>query len=301
MKARDAKTLLDPAYLSRLSNYKLLARLAVEGFLSGIHRSVFHGFGMEFLQYRSYTPGEDLKYLDWKVLARNDRLYTKVFEEETETDCLLLLDASASMDYQGSRASCTKLDYARMVAACLAYLATKQGDRPGLFAYDEHLRLAIPPRAHSGGFDAIARSLPGIEARGAARHAQMPVRIARHFRRRSIIVLLSDMLEAEEELPPILRGLSARGCDCIALQILDPDEVDLPKLDLTRFIDAESGRELIASPGSIRDAYDAGFAAYSEQLTGGLNSGRIDYCRILTNESIGQALAAFLRQRGRNR
>ncbi|MEO0796417.1 MAG: DUF58 domain-containing protein [Verrucomicrobiota bacterium] len=291
------KDLLDPAHLTQIANMQLLARTAVEGFLSGMHRSVFHGFGTEFLQYRNYTPGEDLKYLDWKVLARSDRLYTKVYQEETNMNCTVLLDCSGSMDYGGERSVCTKFRYAAMIAACISYLAGRQGDNVGLFAYSDELLEAVEPGHRSGQLTRVMHALTRLQPHGAAAHQRTLDNLTHPFKHRGIVVLISDMLEAEDTLPALLRNFRYRHCDVIALQVLDPDELDLPQPQVTRFKDMEAGREVIAWPQTVRDQYSERMSTFIETLRQGFFKNQVDYLRMQTTDSLGLALAKYLHHR----
>lgn len=295
--ATSAHQLLDPAHLAQLGNYALLARSAVEGFLSGMHRSLFHGFGTEFLQYRDYTPGADLKYLDWKLLARSDRLYTKVYQEETNMNVYLVLDASASMDYRGERAACTKFRYACMIAACLAYMASRQGDNVGLFAYGDSLREIIPPGHRGGQLERILQALSRLKLEGAAEHDKMLQVFGNQLRHRGIVILLSDMLEGEIVLPEQLKRYRLRHCDTLALQVLDPDELDLPETGVARFRDIETGREVITWPEATRENYKSLMGDFQETLRKGFADGQVDHLRLTTDESLGYALARYLHHR----
>ena len=298
MSRAATKDLLDPAELVRLDNYALMAKAAVEGFLSGMHRSLFHGFGTEFLQYRNYVPGEDLKYLDWKVYARRDRLYTKVYQEETNMNVYLLVDASASHDYAGTRAPCDKLRYACMTAAALAYLASRQGDNVALYAYNDHVREVVEPGHRAGHLQRVFHALTRLRAEGRADHEQVLNAVLHHMRNRGVVVFLSDMLEAEETLPPLLRQLRFAHCDALGMQVLDPDELDLPQPRATRYLDAEAeGREIITHAPAVRANYAREMNAYLERLRTGLASARVDYLRLLTHDSLGHSLARYLHKR----
>ncbi|GHB97603.1 DUF58 domain-containing protein [Cerasicoccus arenae] len=291
------KDLLDPSHLTQIANMQLLARTAVEGFLSGMHRSVFHGFGTEFLQYRNYTPGEDLKYIDWKVVARTDKLYTKVYQEETNMNCTVLLDCSGSMDYQGSRASCTKFRYAAMVAACIAYLAGRQGDNVGLFAYSDELLEAVEPGHRAGQLSRVMHALARLKPHGAAAHQRTLDNLTHPFKHRGIVILISDMLEAEDQLPRLLRNFRFRHCDVIALQVLDPDELDLPQPQVTRFRDLEAGKEVVAWPSSVRTQYTERMNEFLANLRTGFSKSQVDYLRLQSTDSLGLALAQYLHHR----
>lgn len=291
------KDLLDPAHLTQIANMQLLARTAVEGFLSGMHRSVFHGFGTEFLQYRNYSPGEDLKYLDWKVLARSDKLYTKVYQEETNMNVTVLLDCSGSMDYAGERAPCTKFRYAAMIAACISYLAGRQGDNVGLFAYSDELLEAVEPGHRSNQLSRVMHALSRLEPHGAAAHQRTLDNLTHPFKHRGIVILISDMLEAEHELPRLLRNFRFRHCDVIAMQVLDPDELDLPQPKVTRFRDIEAGKEVVAWPQTVREQYGRRMDQFLSDLKTGYFKSQVDYLRLKSTDSLGLALAQYLHHR----
>lgn len=291
------KELLDPAHLTRIENYALMARAAVEGFLSGMHRSVFHGFGTEFLQYRNYVPGEDLKYLDWKVYAKRDELVTKVYQEETSMNCYFVIDASASHHYQGERAACSKLRYACMIAASLAYLATRQGDNIALFAYQDSIVEALEPGHRSGQLHRFLQALTRLKPEGPANHERLLQSITHHMRNRGLVVYLSDMLEAEEMLPRMLQSLRFQHCDCLALQILDPDELDLPHAYPVRYIDSETGKEVTTFAETVREGYEQSMAKFMEDLKSGFRRAQVEYTPLLTTDHLGHALSQYLHSR----
>jgi len=289
--------LLDPATLAGMGNLALMARAAVEGYLSGMHRSLLHGCGTEFVQYRNYTPGEDLKYIDWKVYARSDRLYTKVYEEETNMNCYVLMDASASMDYKGTEAACSKFHYARMVAACIGYLAQRQGDNIGLFAYGEHLREAIEPGHRSGQFERFLKGLGRAQPEGAAAHEALLKALSMRLRQRGLVIYLSDMLEAEDTLTKALARLRFAHCEVLAIQILDPDERNFELPRVARFVDSETGREVVSWPDAVRARYQAGMEHFQNKLRTGFAQAGIDFLSLSTRDALGPAMAAYLKRR----
>ena len=291
------KDLLDPAHLTRIENYALMAKAAVEGFLSGMHRSVFHGFGTEFLQYRNYVPGEDLKYLDWKVYAKRDELVTKVYQEETSMNCYFVVDASASHHYQGERAACSKLRYACMIAASLAYLATRQGDNISLFAYQDTIVEALEPGHRNGQLHRFLQALSRLKPEGQANHERLLQSITHHMRNRGLVVSLSDMLEAEDTLPRLLRNLRFQHCDCLALQILDPDERDLPHGYPVRYIDSETEKEVTTFADTVRDGYQSSMDQFMSDLKAGFRRAQVDYKSLLTTDHLGHALSQYLHHR----
>lgn len=296
--SRQATTdLLDPAYLTAIANYALLARIAVEGFLSGLHRSLFHGFGSEFLQYRAYSPGEDPRYIDWKAFARRERLQTKVYQEETNMNVLLVLDASASLDYQGSRAPCSKFRYASMLCAAIAYMAARQGDKVGLTLYSDTVLESIPPGQRNNRMASLYHALAKVSPSGTSNHAGVAEFLGHQLRGRGVIVFISDMLDAEQELPAIIGRLRIRHYDSMALQVLDPDELDFPQQEAARFVDMETGGERITSPKRVAERFNQSMRAAHEVLRTGFTDNRIDYRVFSSAEPFGTALSAFLHHR----
>jgi uncharacterized protein (DUF58 family) len=291
------KDLLNPAYLASLNDFQLMSRVAVEGFMAGIHRSITHGSGMEFLQYRNYSQGEDLKYLDWKVLAKSDKLYTKVCQEETKMKCYIVLDTSASMHYQGSRAACSKHYYACMVAACIAKSASRQGDNVGLFAYSDHLSESVEIGGRLGQADRISQALTRLKPSGKAQHESMLQMFLHHFKTRGTVIYISDMLEGEAVLPKLLRNFRVNRSDCLAIQILDPDELDLPQNRVTRYLDSELEGEVTTYPKTARTDYKEQMGAFLEQLRNGLAQSQVDFLPLVTTDSLGVSLAKYFDHR----
>lgn len=292
-----AAELLSPATLARIDNYSLLAKTAVEGFLSGLHRSLSHGTGGEFLQYRNYTPGDDLKYVDWKVYSRQNKFHTKVFREETNMNLSLVLDASASLDYQGSRAPCGKWRYASMVAASLAYMASRQGDNVGLFLYNKGVVQALDPSRSAGQLQRIFGSLTRQQPAHTADHARAWNYLTGHFRSRGLVVFLSDFLDGGDTLPPLLKRLRYAHHDCLAIQVLDPDELDLPFHHSTEFIDAEGTGRIDTYPASVRADYIRSMNDFLALLSQSMKRSQVEFLRLTTSDSLANSLATYLNKR----
>lgn len=289
--------LLSPATLARIDNYSLLAKMAVEGFLSGLHRSLSHGTGGEFLQYRNYTPGDDLKYVDWKVYSRQNRFHTKVFREETNMNLSLVIDASASLNYGGERAAWGKWRYAAMLAACFAYMASRQGDQVGLYVYNDRIIEALEPSRAAGQLQRVFGILTRQQPTGRADHEHAWNYLTGHFRRRGMVVFLSDFLEAEDSLPPLLKRLRFARHDCLAIQVLDPDEIDLPFDRSTEFIDLESGRRIDTWPAGIRSSYSRAMNDFLVRLSESMTGAQVDFLRMVTSDSLAHSLATYLHKR----
>ncbi len=293
-------SLLDPAHLKGIEDYSLLARVVVDGAMPGIHRSLRQGRGNEFFQYRPYERGEDMKMVDWKVYAKRDELVSKTFQEDTNFTVYLVVDASASMGYEGKRASCSKLRYAKMLAACFAYLSQRQGDRFGLFAYSDEVQQWIRPRSGSGHLNRLLVSLGSLEAKGRNDHEQAWGKFANSLPGRSMVVFISDFLEAEDTLSERLRFALSSHYECLCLQVLDPEEMDLPDAEAIRFAEMEGDREISSAPPAIREKYLNDMNAFVEDLRGKLASVSAEFETLRSDQELGHALRRFLGLRNRN-
>ena len=292
-------TLLDPAHLKGIEDYSLLARVVVDGAMPGIHRSLRQGRGNEFFQYRPYERGEDTKVVDWKVFARRDELVSKTFQEDTNFTVYLAIDASASMGYQGKSASCSKLRYAKMLAACFAYLAHRQGDLFGLFAYSDQVQQWIRPRSGSGHLNRVLVSLGSLEAKGENDHDLAWDKFTNSLPGRAMIVFISDFLEAEDSLSERLRFSLSSRYESLCLQVLDPDELDLPDAEAIRFAEMEGDREVSSAPPAIREKYRSDMNAFVEDLREKLASVSAEFETLRSDLDLGHALRRFLGVRNR--
>jgi uncharacterized protein (DUF58 family) len=284
---------IDPAALMRIRDLELRARSVVEGFWHGIHRSPYHGFSVEFTEYRPYTPGDDTRYLDWKLVARTDRAYIKKFEDETNLRCHLIVDGSRSMSY-GSRGY-TKADYARTFAATLGYFLGQQGDAIGLLTFDGSVREYLPARNRPGH---LRHLMLALERSGEGRETNLaePLRrIAELVRKRGMIILLSDFLAPIEELESSLALLAAAGHEVLMFQILDPTEVSFDFTDAARFQDLESGRDLFLDPALARQEYKRRFEEHSKALQAIGERLGIDLRTTTTDQPMELALYDFLK------
>ncbi|MBV6520484.1 MAG: hypothetical protein MNPFHGCM_00599 [Gemmatimonadaceae bacterium] len=247
--------LIDPASIASLGRIEIVARWVVDGFLAGLHRSPRKGFSVEFAEFRPYMPGDDLRYIDWKIVARADRWMIKQFEEETNTRAALVLDVSKSMDWTGSTSRLTKLRYAEQIVAALALLFIRQRDAVGLIRYDEQLRTVIPPRARSIQWMRIIR---GLEQPGSGRESRMAdavVQAAKLVKRPGFVVLVSDLLIDREQIQNALRAVRAAGHQLIVLHVMDPLERDLDMVGEAVFADTETSLAIPATVADVRTAY----------------------------------------------
>ena len=289
---------LDPGVLARLGTMELKARTVVEGFLSGLHRSPYKGFSVEFAEYRQYMPGDDLSTLDWKVYARSDRHYVKKFEEETNLECHLLLDVSASMAYRGG-APMSKVEYGSVLAASLAFLMHRQRDATGLIAFDDTIRFRLPAGARPGHLHALLLALERMEAGRQSNVARPLHQLADALVKRSLVVVISDLLDDPE---PVIRGLKHlkfRGTDVIVFQVLDPDELTFPFRGAAKFRDLESADEITADPASVREAYLRELAGLTLRYDRDLRGAGIDYVQLDTSQPLDFALLTYLSARSK--
>ncbi|RMG13249.1 MAG: DUF58 domain-containing protein [Planctomycetota bacterium] len=284
---------------ARIARLDLAAQGLVEGPLTGLHKSPYQGFSVEFAQHREYTWGDELKHLDWKVFARTDRYYVKQYEEETNLQAHVLLDASESMAYQGSRALCGKYEYAATLTAGLCFLFLRQQDALGLSLFAEEEEGSLPPSAHPAQLRRVCELMAGAEVRAESGHAPIFARFAERPLRRGIVFVISDLLFPSEGFLAGLRRLRTCGHEVVVYHVLDPDEVDFPFDEATLFEGLEAGPELLTDPRALRDAYLARMRAFQEQLEEGCRGMRVDYVYAATNLSPGVALARYLTQRKR--
>ncbi len=288
---------LDPAVLARLGTLELKARTIVEGFLSGLHRSPFKGFSVEFAEYRQYIPGDDLSTIDWKVYARSDRHYVKKFEEETNVDCHVMLDVSRSMGY-GTH-GITKFAYAQCLAAALGYLMNRQRDAVGLTAFDEGTVAMLPATARPGHLRALLLTLDRLQLGARTNMAKPLHQLADGLTKRGMVVLISDLLDDPDQVVRGLKHLQFRGTDVVVFHILDPDELEFPFERATRFEDLETGDEVMALPPAVREHYLAAIGSLVDRYRRELGACGIDYHLLRTDQPLELALLAYLSTRER--
>ena len=289
---------IDPAVLARIGNLELVARTVVEGFLSGLHRSAHLGMSMDFAEHRAYMPGDDTRRIDWRLWARTDRYYVKEFEADTNANVLFLLDVSRSMRFAGDRArGLSKLDYARILVACLAQFSRQQRDRVGLFTFDDDVRDVIPASARH--LPLVLHTLERAEA-GRAGDLVTPIRrIADSIRRRSIVVLVSDLYEEPQRVLDAAAVLRGRGNDLVVFQVLDRAELEFPFDDAAVFEDLESGDRLPVVPGELRERYREMIRAHVDELRRRLGEQGAEFALLDTGVPLDYALFEYLANRQR--
>ena len=286
---------LDPAVLARIDNLELLARTVVDGFLSGLHRSPYLGFSLDFAEHRPYMPGDDIRRIDWRLFARTDRHYIKLFEAETNANFVVLLDVSASMSY-GSH-EVTKLDYARYLAACLSFLSHRQRDRVGLVTFDHEIVEYVPPSMKH--MDTTLHVLNRAKAGRPGSLAEPFLQITEMLARKGILVVVSDFYEEPDAVMRAMAPLRARGHDTIVFQVLDPAELRFPFENPSGFEDVETGEQIPVIPEKLRGDYTALMSRHVEDLQKRFAGQRIDYTLVDTSEPLDMALFQYLLARER--
>ena len=284
--------LCPPDTLAQIADLELVARIVVEGLLSGLHRSPFHGYSAEFSQYRDYRPGDDLKYVDWKLVARTDRVYTKQFRETTNMAATLVLDTSASMSFG---APISKHRYAMIVAAALSHIISAQGDAVGLVAADRML----PARAGRHNLRALLAMLSSLDASGGWQAAETVRRAAERLNRRGLLLVLSDFYDAEAETFDALKRAARMGHEVVIFQIMSREEIEFPYRRDLEFEDLETGRTVAVNAGLARRDYTDAVTAFLERCRRRAGAEGFQYSLIVTDTPPAQGLRSFLLARRR--
>ena len=297
--AKTAQTmLLEPQLVSRLGTLDFIARTLVEGFLVGLHRSPYHGFSVEFAEYRQYLPGESTQNVDWRVFAKTDRHYVRLFHEETNLHARLLLDVSASMDVSLDDERLTKLEYGRLLAAALGYLLVKQNDAAGLVTFDDRPRQIVPPRSSTRHLMHLLKILHQAEVGKTTEVGAVLDALADRMWRRGLIVIISDLVDDPDNVLRGLKHFRHRQHEVIVFHVLDPREVDLEIKREARFIDPEHEIEPIkAQPWHLKEAYAGAVEEWRGRLGRECRQHRIDYVPLTTDTPFDRALMAYLTKR----
>ncbi len=293
--ANLSTTYLNPQIVSQLNNLSLRARLVVEGFIAGLHRSPYHGFSVEFAEHRAYGPGDEIRHVDWKLYGKTDRYYVKQFEEETNLKCYLLLDQSRSMDFDSHGVS--KLTYAQTLAASLAYLMLKQQDAVGLALFDDRLRHYLPPRAKPSHLNTVLGYMARIKPGPETTIAPVLHQLAETIVKRGLIILISDLLDDLDEVLLGLRHLRHKHHEVVVFHLLDPQELEFSFSHRTRFRDMETGEVLTTEPWHIQQEYHRYMQEFVERYRWQCRQQNIDYLQITTNHTLDRALSEYLIKR----
>ena len=278
----------DPTELRKYGGLTLLARQVVEGFLTGVHRSPYKGFSVEFAEHRQYTPGDEIRHIDWRAFGKTDRYYVKEYEEETNLKAYLLVDASGSMDYRGSRKSLSKFEYAQHVAASLAYLMLHQMDAVGLITLDTKIRGLIPPKANPKHLLRVLTTLEKTTPGGETAMAPLWHELAgHHLKRRGMVFILSDFFDQLDPLMKALQHLRHRNHEVVLLQVLAPEELEFPFKRLTQFRNLETrDQKVLVDTRRLRDDYLASFQRYRAELKERAGRLHVDYHLLRTDKPV---------------
>lgn len=318
----DYKKYLQPSVISKLSNIELKAKFVVEGFIAGLHKSPYHGFSVEFAEHRQYMPGDDLKYLDWKVLGRTNRYYIKQFEEETNLKSYLIVDASKSMSFKSgdsqlssfsalkklfkkkdetaqNKSSISKLEYSTYLAASLSVLMHFQKDAAGLVVYDETIKTFIPPKATSQNLKLILQKLASVQPSGQTNTAAALNTVAERIKRRGLVIIFSDLFDDQQAVINALKHFRYKRNEVIVFQVLDPLEMSFAIDSPTIFKDLETNKEMLSQPISVINNYQEAVKEFIETYKTSCLSNNIDYTLISTETPFDTALMEYLNKRKR--
>jgi uncharacterized protein (DUF58 family) len=287
----------DPDAIARISDLTLRSRRLVEGAISGMHRSPFHGFNIEFAAYREYTPGDDLRRLDWRVFARSDRHYIKQYEQESNVRITFVVDASASMKYRGSAATLSKFDYAATLVVAMSMLLTRQQDPVGLVLFDEAATTVLPPAATQAQVAVISGLLERCTPARRTELGGLLGTVTGQLRRRSVLVIVSDLFTDLDAVYDGLNRLRFHGHEVLVMHVLDRDELELPFDGPTIFRDIEGEEELFAEPWAFRRSYQKAMDEFLEGVRKECGNRGYDHVRFLTDEPLGDSLSLFLHSR----
>jgi uncharacterized protein (DUF58 family) len=297
MSATASTRFLDPELLARVGSLELLARAVVEGFMSGLHRSPFTGFSTEFTEYRQYNPGDDLRYLDWRLLARTDRYFIKKYRADTNTQCHLLVDTSASMNYAHA-SSVTKLQYAQFLAASLAYLLNRQQDAVGLVAFADKVHTHVPARNRTGHMRTVFGHLSMLQAAGETHLAESLHQLAEILTRRGIVVIISDFYDQTDRLQEAFQHLRFKGHDLVAFHVLDQNELDFDFTDPVLLLeDAETQEQMPVLPDVVMSGYRERMREHVDGMRRCAANNKVDYEMLTTKQPLDFALFSFLSRR----
>ena len=288
---------IDPRTLNKLKGLELKARLIVEGYVSGLHKSPYHGFSVEFAEHREYVPGDDLRYVDWKVFGKSDRIYLKQYDEETNFSCHLLVDSSESMTYRSDKAAFSKFEYAQHVAAALGYLIVHQQDAVGLATFDSAVGRVLRPGSTPAQLRQLCQLLDETVPHGETSIGPILHDLAERIKRRGLVVILSDFFDDPETLLLGLKHFRHRRHDVVLLHVIDPAEQDFPFIDPTLFKGLEGLGDQHTEPRSLKAAYQREFESFLRAIRGGARDLHMDYVLLRTDQPLEVALHEFLSRR----
>jgi len=288
---------LDPKLIARLDNMSLKASLVVEGFIVGLHKSPYHGFSVEFSEHRSYTIGDEIRHIDWKLWGKTDKYFIKQFEEETNLKSYILLDQSKSMDYKSEQVS--KLEYGQILSASLAYLMLKQQDAVSLTLFDNAIKSHIPPRSKNSHLNLLLSKLENVKAESKTKISKILHETADTINKRGLIILISDLFDDPEDVISGLKHFRYKGHEVIVFHILDVQEIELDFSENICFEDMETGERIITDPRHIREEYKSAINDLCIYYKNKCRERKIDYVPIHTNQKLDIALSEYIIKRKR--
>lgn len=292
-----SKPCFEPRMLAKLQGLQLRARRIVEGYVAGLHRSPFHGYSIEFAEHREYAPGDDLRYVDWKVFGRTDKYYVKRYEDETNLICYLVLDVSESMLYRGPSSALSKFEYAQCLAATLAWLVLQQRDAVSLVTFDDRVRVNIPASNSPSHWKDLLQVLETARPTAPTRAGAVLHEVAEQFRKRGVVLVLSDLFDDVTAIRAGLRHLRHQRHDVAVWHVLDPAEIDFPFQQPVLFHGMEGGVRVATDPAPLQQAYQAELQTYLRALQGACQEQEIEYCLVRTDQPIDRSLSSFLASR----
>jgi len=297
MEEASKRKFLDPLALSKIAALELRARMVVEGYYSGLHKSPYQGFSVEFAEHREYVPGEDIRHIDWRVYAKSDRYYIKQYEEDTNLRCYLLLDTSASMEFTSTGIS--KLEYGSNLVAALTYLMLHQQDAVGLLTFDDQIKKYIPPRSNLRHFKVIIEELENTRFTPKTDLAKTFHDFAEKIKRRGLIIIISDLFDDPKRILVSLQHFKHKKHEVIVFHLLDEEELAFPFQRLMMFEDLESKKRILTNPRSFRRLYHQKMKSFLNTLKQGCYGHNIDYVQVRTSQPYDEALTAYLARRAK--
>lgn len=286
---------LDPKTLNKIKGLDLKARLIIEGMVTGAHKSPYHGFSIEFAEHREYVAGDDIRHVDWKVYGKSDRFYIKQYEEETNLNCTIVLDASESMEYSSDEVS--KLEYSRYIAASLAHLILQQQDAVGLALFDKDLTKVIPPSGHGSHLKLLLNEISNCQGAKKTSIGSVLHQLAERVTKRGMIILISDLFDDPDSLLKGLRHLKHKKHDIVVFHVVDKAELTFPFEKMTRFVGLEDHPTIMANPRALRKTYLEEFKKFTDKVKRVCQSHRVDYELIHTEQRLDVALSTYLAAR----
>jgi uncharacterized protein (DUF58 family) len=292
---KEYQEYLNPSVINKIDNLSLRAKLVVEGFIVGMHKSPYHGFSVEFSEHRPYGFGDEIKYIDWKLWGKTDRFYIKQFEEETNLCCHLILDKSLSMDFGSD--NLTKFQYSKSISAALSYLMIKQQDAVGLTTFDEKINTIIKPKSKASHLNLLLKTMHNASTGGETNISNLLHGLAESINRKGLIILISDLLDDEHKVMESLRHFRYKGHEIIVFHIVDPKEKDLDYNQNINFIDLESNYNIIADSRLVKENYNKAFQKFSDYYKNECLRDKIDYNLVSTSDSLDKTLLQYLIKR----